>query len=106
MLAELGGPRYHLDVEELSGVAVPALVVAGTTSLPALRSIAQVLHRGLPDARLVELHGCGHVTYAERPDEFARAVAAFAAELRPTASARPGDVADGTTGAPQSSIAW
>ena len=38
------------------------------------------------DARFVELHGSGHVTYAERPDEFARAVAAFATELQPTAT--------------------
>ena len=35
----------------------------------------------LPDARFVELEDCGHVTYAERPEEFASAVAAFAAEI-------------------------
>jgi pimeloyl-ACP methyl ester carboxylesterase len=81
MLAEFGGPRYTLRVEDLSTVAVPALVIAGTTSHPALRSIARILARGLPDARLVELHGSGHVTYAERPDEFADAVAAFATGL-------------------------
>jgi pimeloyl-ACP methyl ester carboxylesterase len=83
MLAEFDGPRYHLGVDDLSAVAVPALVIAGTTSHPALRSIARVLARGLPDARFVELHGSGHVTYAERPDEFAGAVAAFATELQP-----------------------
>jgi len=59
MLAELGGPRYNLSVEDLSAIAVPALVIAGTTSPHALRSIARVLARGLPDARFVELHGSG-----------------------------------------------
>ena len=88
MLAELRGPRYHLSVDALSAVAVPALVIAGTTSHPALRSIAHVLARGLPNARFVELHGSGHVTYAERPDEFARAVAAFAIEVRPAPTLR------------------
>jgi 3-oxoadipate enol-lactonase len=88
MLAEFGGPRYHLSVDDLSAVAVPALVIAGTTSHPALRSIARVLARGLPDARFVELLGSGHVTYAERPDEFARAVVAFATELQPAATLR------------------
>jgi 3-oxoadipate enol-lactonase len=83
MLAEFGGPRYALSVDDLSAVAVPALVIAGTTSHPALRSIARVLARGLPDARFVQLDGSGHVTYAERPDEFAHAVAAFATELQP-----------------------
>jgi pimeloyl-ACP methyl ester carboxylesterase len=88
MLAEFNGPRYHLSVDDLSAVTVPALVIAGTTSHPGLRSIARVLARGLPDARFTELHGCGHVTYAERPDEFARAVAAFATEVRPAPTLR------------------
>lgn len=88
MLAELGGPRYNLSVDDLTAVAVPALVIAGTTSHPGLRSIARVLARGLPDARFVELSDSGHVTYAERPDEFARAVAAFATELQPTTALR------------------
>jgi len=83
MLAEFGGPRYHLSVEDLSAVAVPALVITGAESHPALRSIARILACGLPDARFVELHGSGHVTYAERPDEFARAVVAFSTELHP-----------------------
>jgi 3-oxoadipate enol-lactonase len=88
MLAELSAPRYNLNVEDLSAIAVPALVIAGTTSHPALLSIARILARSLPNVRFVELPGSGHVTYAERPDEFARAVAAFATELLPTASRR------------------
>jgi pimeloyl-ACP methyl ester carboxylesterase len=35
----------------------------------------------LPSARFVELASSGHVPYAERPDDFARAVAAFASEI-------------------------
>lgn len=51
---------------------------------PALHTAAANLARRLPDARYLELD-CGHVTYAEQPDEFARAVGAFAAEVtRPT----------------------
>jgi pimeloyl-ACP methyl ester carboxylesterase len=88
MLAELSGPRYVLAPVELATVAVPALVIAGTTSHPALRSIAGALADGLPDARFVELEGSGHVTYAERPDQFADAVAAFATELQHTAGPR------------------
>jgi pimeloyl-ACP methyl ester carboxylesterase len=83
LVSELTGPRYVLTADDLPAIAVPALVIAGSISHPALRSIARVLARGLPDARFVELDGSGHVTYAERPDEFARAVAAFAMELTP-----------------------
>jgi pimeloyl-ACP methyl ester carboxylesterase len=35
----------------------------------------------LPEVRFAELAGSGHVTYAERPGEFADAVAAFATEV-------------------------
>ena len=63
-------------------------MIAGTTSHPALRQIASTLARELPDARFVPLEGSGHVTYAERPDEFARAVAAFAHEVTSPAPVR------------------
>jgi pimeloyl-ACP methyl ester carboxylesterase len=47
-------------------------------------SAASVTHRlaeALPDARLVELDDCGHVTSAEQTDLFAATVAVFAAEF-------------------------
>ena len=81
MLAEFAGPPYQLALNDVTGIAVPCLVVAGTESHPALRSIAATLVRALPDARFIELAGSGHVTYVERPAEFARAVAAFATEV-------------------------
>jgi len=81
MLAEFGGPPYQLAVEEAATIDLPCLVIAGSDSHPALRAIAATLVRALPDARFIELAGSGHVTYAERPDEFARAVAAFATEV-------------------------
>jgi len=80
MLAEFASPPYQLGLRDVTGIAMPCLVVAGTESHPALRAIAATLARALPDARFVELAGAGHVTYAERPDDFARAVAAFATE--------------------------
>jgi 3-oxoadipate enol-lactonase len=88
MLAEFDGPRYYLSVDDLSAITVPALVIAGAMSHPGLRSIARVLAHGLPDARFIELPGCGHVTYAERPDEFAHAVAAFSTEVQPAPTPR------------------
>ena len=44
-------------------------------------STTRLLARSLPDVRYVELEGSGHVTYAEKPAEFAAAVAAFAHEV-------------------------
>ena len=78
---DLRSPSLDISAVELSALAIPTLVVTGDTSHPALRSVAHRLADAVPDARLVELAGCGHVTYAEQPDAFARAVATFAAEI-------------------------
>ena len=79
--ADLRSPSLDVTAADLAAVTVPALVIAGDTSHPALRSIAHRLAAALPDARFVELADCGHVTYAEQPDAFAHAVSVFAAEL-------------------------
>lgn len=78
---DLRSPSLDVAPTDLSAVTIPALVIAGTTSHPSLRSVAHRLAAALPDARFVELEGSGHVTYAEQPDAFASAVSAFAAEL-------------------------
>ena len=79
LFADLGMPAYQITEDAVRAIDVPALVVAGTHSHSALRTVAHTLAGWLPDARFLELD-CGHVTYAEQPDDFARAVAAFADE--------------------------
>jgi pimeloyl-ACP methyl ester carboxylesterase len=80
-LADLRSPGLDISTADLAGIDVPALVISGETSHRSLRSIAQQIAVALPDARFVELAGCGHVTHAERPDQFADALATFAREL-------------------------
>lgn len=88
-LTDLRSPSLDVTPADLAGVTTPTLVVTGSSSHPAFRSIARRLAAALPDARLVELEGSGHVTYAERPNDFATAVAAFTAEVdrRPVSAA-------------------
>jgi len=81
VLAEVTAQPYQLGLDQVAAIQVPALVIAGTTSHPALRAIAATLARTLPTARLLTLTGSGHVTYAERPEEFATAVRDFAQQL-------------------------
>ena len=85
LFADLGMPSYQIIQADIARIDVPTLVVAGTASHPALRTAAHTLAGWLPDARYLELD-CGHVTYAEQPEQFARAVAAFVSEaaLSPT----------------------
>src|SRR5215469_3951718 len=61
MFAEFSSPPYQFGVEDAASIALPALVIAGTESHPALRAIAATLARTLPDARFSELAGSGHV---------------------------------------------
>ncbi len=67
--------------DRLSGLRVPALVIAGREdrALPVERS--QALAAQLPTARLHILEGCGHLAALECPDEVTRLMAAFLAEL-------------------------
>jgi 3-oxoadipate enol-lactonase len=87
---DVRSPSLDITADELAAVTVPALVLAGDTSHPALRSVAHRLAEALPDARFVEFDHCGHVTYAEQPDAFASAISVFAGELdrRATIAAR------------------
>ena len=82
LFADLGMAPYAITSADIARIDVPALVVAGTTSHPALREGAHNLASWLPDSRYLELD-CGHVTYAEQPADFARAIAAFASEVNP-----------------------
>jgi pimeloyl-ACP methyl ester carboxylesterase len=79
--ADLRAPSLDVTLADLASVTVPALVIAGDSSHPAFPSIAHGLAGALADARFIELADCGHVTYAEQPGAFARAVRVFAAEL-------------------------
>jgi len=84
---DLQSPSLDTTAADLAGVALPALVLSGSASHPSFHAVAHQLATALPDARFVELEGSGHVTYAERPDEFEHAVRVFAAELDRNAAA-------------------
>lgn len=85
---DLRSPSLDATAADLAAVTTPALVLAGDRSHPTMRALAHQLAAALPDARFVELDACGHVTYAEQPDAFARAVSVFAAELGGPTTAR------------------
>jgi 3-oxoadipate enol-lactonase len=78
---DLRSPSLDATAADLAAVTTPVLVLAGDRSHPSLRALAHRLAAVLPDTRFVELGECGHVTYAEQPGAFARAVSVFAAEI-------------------------
>ncbi len=81
MFSDLAMPPYQISRADLAEMRVPCLVVRGSESDPTLRAIAGILAEGIPGAQFVELQGSGHVTYFEKPAEFAAVVESFAKEL-------------------------
>lgn len=71
LLPDLQMPPYAITVQDLGSMKTPCVVVSGSESHPVLRRVARVIAESMPNARLVELAGVGHVTYAEAPEEFA-----------------------------------
>ena len=66
------------DVRDaLATIDVPTLVVVGELDLATPPDVARLLADGIPDARLVELPGIGHLTPNEAPREFNRLVREF-----------------------------
>jgi pimeloyl-ACP methyl ester carboxylesterase len=81
LFGDLQMPPYKVSREDLARIHRPCVVITGSESPPALRRIVQILADTIPGCRAVELKGSGHVTYHERPAEFAAAVGSFADTL-------------------------
>lgn len=78
---ELQSPSFSIEPGQLATIALPTLVISGTTSHPTLLDVTRRLAAALPNTRFEEFENCGHVTYAEQPEAFAQAVAIFGAEI-------------------------
>ncbi|MDP2659996.1 MAG: alpha/beta hydrolase [Dehalococcoidia bacterium] len=81
LLGDLGMPQYQISREDLAEIRTPCLMISGSDSYPALRSIARIVAENIPGCKFTELSGSGHVTYYERPAEFAAFVKSFAEAL-------------------------
>jgi pimeloyl-ACP methyl ester carboxylesterase len=72
----------HFDVRNaLSDVAVPALVVGGTHDRLTVYKASEYLAENLPNARLISLEGCGHMSMIERHGEVNDLIDDFMAEV-------------------------
>jgi pimeloyl-ACP methyl ester carboxylesterase len=61
----------------IADIAAPALVLHGAADIPIRIPVARRYARLLPDARLVELAGCGHTPVCEQPDQVAALIGEF-----------------------------
>ncbi|MBA2504619.1 MAG: alpha/beta fold hydrolase [Thermoleophilaceae bacterium] len=68
---------------KLAALGVPALLLWGETDPFAPVAGAKRFESELPDTRLVVVEGAGHFVFEDAPDECARAVTGFLAEIAP-----------------------
>lgn len=61
----------------LPRIGVPTLLVWGEQDVRSPLSVARQFEQAIPDAKLVVIPGCGHVSNLERPEEFNDAVREF-----------------------------
>lgn len=72
--------RDHLG-DELSRIHAPTLLIWGEQDIVTPPEAARGFLARLPNARIEWFEECGHVPMVEKPDEFARALLAFAEGL-------------------------
>ena len=68
-------------VRELTSIRAPALVIAGSEDELATEDDARAMVETLPNAELLVMPRCGHLTAVEQPDLFNQAVAEFVTAL-------------------------
>ena len=68
----------------LPRIAVPTLLIWGELDARSPLRVAREFERAIPDATLVVIPGCGHVSNLERPEPFNRAVRNFCRAHPPT----------------------
>lgn len=68
-------------LERLSGVRTPTLIIAGRLDIGAPPAMSEAMAARIPGSELVVLEDASHLSIAEQPDAFAKAVDAFLARL-------------------------
>lgn len=65
---------YRLDPDRFTALEVPTVLLSGTESAQLLRDATTAVAAAVPNSRIVELEGEGHVAQTTAPDLFVEAV--------------------------------
>ena len=61
----------------LARIAVPTLLIWGELDVRSPLRVARQFEQAIPDAKLVVIPACGHVSHLEQPEQFNEAVREF-----------------------------
>ncbi len=68
-------------VEQLPLITAPTLVMVGEHDWVTPPRASRAITRGIPNAKMVEITGAGHLPFSEEPEQFMTAVVAFLKDL-------------------------
>ncbi len=68
-------------VEELPDITAPTLVMVGEHDWVTPPRASRAITRGIPNAKMVQIAGAGHLPFSEEPEQFLAAVVAFLKDL-------------------------
>ena len=74
-------PRREVDVEVLTTIDLPALVITGDSDAIVPPADSEAIARALPDAELIVFPQTGHLPQEERPGQTLQAIEAFLARV-------------------------
>lgn len=77
LVRELGDADYRFEPDRFRGLNVPTLLLLGEKSPEFLKAATRLVDAALPDSRVVELPGQGHVAMNTAPEMFVREVVSF-----------------------------
>lgn len=69
--------RTKIDCEKLSSLSIPTLIVWGTQDVVIPPDNAKSFFSCLTNCSYVEMAGCGHVPYVDKPEDFSNIVLEF-----------------------------
>lgn len=67
--------------DELPGIRIPVLILVGEEDAATVPAKSERMREALPDAELVTIPRCGHMSSIERPEAVTRAIEAFLARV-------------------------
>ena len=66
-----------MAIKNLSKIKVPTLVVSAEYDLELCKAVADILAKGIPNAKLVSIKGAGHIMNMDKAEEFNKVISKF-----------------------------
>jgi 3-oxoadipate enol-lactonase len=68
---------FGMAIKQLSEIKIPTLIVTAEYDFELCKEVAEILVKGIPDAKLALIKGAGHIMNMDKPKDFNKAIFKF-----------------------------